>query len=240
MEQRNQHQQGSIDSDQSVAVLTENLTKRFGYKVAVNKVNLQVPRGTIFSILGPNGAGKSTLIKMIATILTASSGRLYIFQKDVTKASYQVKKRIGYLAHQSLLYDEFTSLENLVFYLKMMGKPEKEGPGPNPNQQLDKFIRLFGIESLLHEPVSQLSSGQRKRVDLIRTLAHNPELLVLDEIFAGLDEKSTDIVQKFLRQVKNRKTIILTTHNKDLAYAFSDWICLLKKGKIQDVHAPKR
>ncbi|MFQ5820326.1 MAG: ABC transporter ATP-binding protein [Candidatus Heimdallarchaeota archaeon] len=238
MEQRNQHQQGSTDSDQSVAVLTENLTKRFGYKVAVNKVNLQVPRGTIFSILGPNGAGKSTLIKMIATILSASSGQLYIFQKDVTEASYQVKKRIGYLAHQSLLYDEFTSLENLVFYLKMMGKSDKGGQ--NPNQRLDKFIGLFGIESFLHEPVSQLSSGQRKRVDLVRTLAHDPELLVLDEIFAGLDEKSANIVQNFLRQVTNRKTIVLTTHNKDLAYTFSDWICLLKKGKIQDIHAPKR
>jgi len=225
-----------MDFDRSFAILTENLTKRFGYKVVVNQVNLQVPKGTIFSILGPNGAGKSTLIKMIATVLSASSGRIYILQKDVTEESYLIKQKIGYLAHQSLLYDEFTALENLHFYLKMMGK-SNEG---NKNQRLNKLIVRFGLESFLHEPVSQLSSGQRKRVDVVRTLAHDPEILVLDEVFAGLDEKSTELLQRFLRQVKNKKTIVLTTHNKDLAYEFSDLICFLKKGKIQEINVPKR
>jgi len=84
-----------------------------------------------------------------------------------------------------------------------------------------------------------LSSGQRKRVDVVRTLAHDPELLVLDEIFAGLDSKSTELVQRFLKQVKHQKTIIMTTHNKDLAREFSDLICILKKGKIQEVYVPK-
>jgi len=238
MEQRTQHPQEFMDPDHSVAVLLESLTKRFGYKVVVNQISLQIPKGTIFSILGPNGAGKSTLIKMIATILTPSSGRLYVFQQDVTEASYRLKKKIGYLAHHSLLYDEFSAIENLVFYLKMMGNPSEENA--SSQRRLNELIELFGVEPFLDEPVSHLSSGQRKRVDLVRTLAHDPELLVLDEVFAGLDEKSSDIVQTFLQQVKPQKTIILTTHNKDLAYHFSDWICLLKRGHLQDIHAPKR
>lgn len=92
MERSIQYPHASKNSDHSVVVLLENLSKRFDYKVVINQVNLQVPKGTIFSILGPNGAGKSTLIKMIATILSPSSGRLYIFQKDVKEAVYQLIK----------------------------------------------------------------------------------------------------------------------------------------------------
>ncbi len=238
MGQQSRHLQTSAITDPSIAVLTENLIKRYLYKPIVNRVNLQIPKGSIFSILGPNGAGKSTLIKMIATVLPPSAGQLFVFQHDVKEASYQIKNQIGYMAHQSLLYDELSGWENLVFYLKLMGL--KKDNQTNLESRLTKFINLFDVKPFLHEPAAHLSSGQRKRVDLVRTLAHDPNLLVLDEVFTGLDERSTDIVLTFLNQIKQQKTIVLTTHNKNLAHEFSDWICILNKGRIQDIYVPKQ
>jgi ABC-type multidrug transport system ATPase subunit len=209
-------------------VKTSNLSKSYGDIFAIKDVNIEINKGEIFGLMGPNGAGKSTLIRILSTLTRSSSGKASIFGYDLRKDQRQVKKLIGIVLHHNLLYDELTAKENLSYYLRLYGFRDKE--------TIEKIIfektSQFNIADRVDDQIGTLSSGQRKRFDIIRATIHNPKLLLLDEPFSGLDRQGIDQLKRFFNSTKKNSTILFSTHNQQIGQEVTDSIATLEKGRI--------
>lgn len=146
---------------------------------------------------------------------------------DPQEESEEVKKRIGLVGDKPLLYEELTGIENLWFYSKLFGLSSDFF-----KSQLDDLAPRFGIQTWLQEPVKNLSTGLKKRLDLVRSLMHNPELLLLDEPFSGLDKDTTEDFWDYLNEFRNLRTTVVTTHNLALGAALCDEYVTLRKGVV--------
>ncbi|WP_455281969.1 ABC transporter ATP-binding protein [[Eubacterium] cellulosolvens] len=209
-------------------VKTSNLSKCYGDIFAIKDVSIEINKGEIFGLMGPNGAGKSTLIRILSTLTRSSSGKASIFGYDLRKDQHQVKKLIGIVLHHNLLYDELTAKENLSYYLRLYGFRDKE--------TIEKIIfektSQFNIAARVDDQIGTLSSGQRKRFDIIRATLHNPKLMLLDEPFSGLDRQGIDQLKIFFYSKKKNSTILFSTHNQQIGEEVSDRIATLEKGRI--------
>lgn len=215
----------------NIAVEAKGLTKQYGYIYGVKDASFQVYEGEVFGLFGPNGAGKTTLLRLMAMLTRPSEGELRIGELDAVKNSEELKREIGILTHHSLLYDDLTGRENLEFYLKMQGFTEKG----ELSKRINEVARLFGIEDRLDDPVRTLSSGLRRRFDLARSIIHEPKLLFLDEPLSGLDVESVNVLKNFLLQHKGEWTVILSTHNFEVAKEICDRIAFMKDGKLVEI-----
>ena len=205
-----------------------NLTKNYGDIFAIKDVNIELAQGEIFSLMGPNGAGKSTLIKILSTLIRSSSGKATISGYDLKKDQNQIKKLIGVVLHHNLLYDELTAKEKLTYYLILYvfrNKAEIE-------QIISEKTSQFKIAELIEDQVGTLSSGQKKRFDIIRATIHKPKLLLLDEPFSGLDQQGIEQLKDFFHSTKNTSTILFSTHNQQIGEEVSDKTTTLEKGRI--------
>jgi ABC-type multidrug transport system ATPase subunit len=209
-------------------VKTSNLSKSYGDIFAIRDVSIELAEGEIFGLMGPNGAGKSTLIRILSTLTRSSSGNASICRYDLKKDQNQVKRLIGVVLHYNLLYDELTAKENLSYYLRLYGFRNKE--------TIEKIIfekaSQFKIFDLIEDQIGTLSSGQKKRFDIIRATVHNPKLMLLDEPFSGLDEIGIEQLKDFFNSTKKTSTILFSTHNQQIGEEVSDRITRLEKGRI--------
>lgn len=205
----------------TAAVEIINVSKKYGYTVALHPLSLEIEQGDSVALLGPNGAGKTTLIKTVATQLLPSSGSVKVFGKDAAKEGEQVRKRTGFVAHESFLYDELTVEENLLFYEKFF--PATRDP--------EELIALLNLEEWYRAPVKQLSYGLRKRADIARALIHNPSLVIVDELFGGLDEETCNLLVGYFKQQKEI-TLLISSHSLDLAKQLCKRAIFLNKGKL--------
>jgi ABC-type multidrug transport system ATPase subunit len=146
---------------------------------------------------------------------------------DPIEESIEVCERIGLVGDKALLYGELTGYENLEFYAGLYGL-NKETLDNNATQMAE----IFGVKSWLHEPVKILSTGLRKRFDIVRALLHEPNLLLLDEPFSGLDRDTTEVFKSYLEEQRNSRTVVLTTHNLQLGSELCDTFVTLRKGEI--------
>jgi heme exporter protein A len=179
------------------------LTRTFGIVTAVKDVDLEVSRGDFITIFGPNGAGKTTLLRMIASLTRPTRGEL-IFQPDSGKQS---RKSIGYASHQSLLYNEMTAQENLEFYARLYVLPEGK-------RRVGQMLEKMGLGEARHQRVGGYSRGMKQRLTLARALLHEPQLLLLDEPYTGLDQHASRVLTGMLQKQKEEgTTILLMTHN---------------------------
>lgn len=209
----------------TAAVEIINVSKRYGHTVALHPLSLEIEHGDSVALLGPNGAGKTTLMKTVATHLFPSSGRAKIYGKDAVKNGEEVRKQIGFVAHESFLYDELTVEENLLFYREFFPT----------SQDLEELIALLNLKEWFRAPVKQLSYGLRKRADIARALVHNPELVITDELFAGLDEETCNLLVSYFKQQKE-KTLLISSHSLDWAKRLCKRGIFLNKGKLaQDI-----
>jgi len=220
----------------SYLVRLSNVSKKYGNRFGLRDVSLAVEDHEVFGLMGPNGAGKSTLLRILATLTKPTSGEATIAGYDVTEKSHLVKGLIGVCLHQSLLYDELTGKENLSFYLRLYGCRDRE----TARQLIVDKSSLFGIEARLDDPVGTLSSGQRKRLDIIRATIHGPRLLLLDEPLAGLDSEGLEYFKNFLKNAKKKSTIMFSTHSLEVAHEISNRICTLKEGRLAELRYAKR
>ncbi len=211
----------------SKAIETFELTRRYGYRVALREVSLSFSKNGIQGLFGSNGAGKTTLMRVISTLLRPHGGKISVMGFDPQEESEEVKKRIGLVGDKPLLYEELTGFENLWFYSKLFGLSSDFF-----KSQLDGLAPRFGIQSWLQEPVKNLSTGLKKRLDIVRSLIHNPELLLLDEPFSGLDKDTTEDFWNYLNEFRNLRTTIVTTHNLALGAALCDEFVTLRKGVV--------
>lgn len=205
------------------------VSKKYGYVYALKNVSFKVQHGEIIGLLGPNGSGKTTLLKLLATLTSPTEGTVVIFGFNSVEDGKEIRQRVGYIAHDSLLYKDLSGEENINFFTQFYTFSRRQELQPS----VDQLLNLMKISSWRHEPIKHLSAGLKKRFDLTRAILHDPSLLLLDEPFTGLDVESVDILRRYIKSIKGIKTVFLSTHDIEQATNLCDRIILLKKGLIQ-------
>ncbi len=204
----------------------KNLQKRFGRKVILNNLNLDVDKGDFLVLFGPNGAGKTTLIKILSTLARASSGDVTINGYDMREEGIDLRASIGMISHNPFLYDDLTLFENLRFYSRMYGLKKDE-------KTIKALIDEVGLLHRLNDRVGEFSRGMKQRAAVARAVIHDPPVLLLDEPYTGLDYKAwgmlTDMLSGFHR---DGKTIFLITHNVELGHRIGARLACLVNGKV--------
>lgn len=225
-----------IESTNEYMIRVEHLGKSYGDLVAVNDVSFNVRSGQLYSLLGPNGAGKSTTINILSCNLQPSAGDVFIHGYSVKHHASEVRKYIGICPQENVLYNHLSVLENLLFFGKMYDVPMSI-----LMPRAEELIQKLGLEEKKHARLDGLSGGQKRRVNLLVGLVHDPEILFLDEPTAGLDPQTRRLLWDYLSELKERKkTIILTTHYMDEADVLSDWVGIIDHGKLIAENTPEK
>ncbi len=208
-------------------IRAENLTKRYGRHVAINKLNFSIERGEILGFLGPNGAGKSTTMNIITGYLSATEGRVLVDDLDVLEHPNEVKSKIGYLPELPPLYLDMTVID----YLKFVGelkKVDKKELLPN----LERIMDVVKIEDVRNRLIKNLSKGYRQRVGLAQALVGNPEVLILDEPTIGLDPKQIIEIRNLIKSLREDHTIVLSSHVLPEVSAVCERVLIVNRGEI--------
>jgi heme exporter protein A len=207
-----------------LVVEAEGLGRRFTSVLALADLDLEIHAGESLTIFGPNGAGKTTLVKLLATVLRPSAGRLRLFGEERPRAA--VRRRIGLLSHGSFLYGELTAVENLGFYAGLYGVA-------SPAARIDEMLAEVGLEPWRGRLVKTFSRGMEQRLALARTFLHDPDLLLLDEPYSGLDPQAVAHLQEILVRFHRRgKAIVLTTHDIGRGLEVCDRAAVLRGGRL--------
>jgi ABC-2 type transport system ATP-binding protein len=219
------------------AIEVEGLTKVFNRSlVAVDHISFNVERGEIFGFLGPNGAGKTTTIKMLCTLLLPTEGKAEVDSFDVVRQADEVRKKIGVVTEKLVAYDALTPLENLTVFGRLYGMDS--GVLKRRSEELLKLVDLWDFRK---SRVGNFSSGMRQRLNVVRALIHDPEIIFLDEPTIGLDPTTAHNIRELVKRLnkEGKKTILLTTHYMDEADRLSDRIGIIDYGKIVALDTPK-
>ncbi len=214
-------------SPASPAVLVRDLRKSYGLKAAVDGVDLEVPRGSFFGFLGPNGAGKSTTIRMLTGLIPADSGSIEILGFRLPEQELEVKKHIGLVPDESLLFDRLTGVEFLEFVGRMYGLPR-----PTAVERARGLMELFQLQAD-RKIIAEYSKGMRKRIAMAASLIHHPDLFLMDEPFEGVDAVGARLMKDILiDQVRRGATIFLTSHVLEVVERLCDRVAIINHGKI--------
>lgn len=218
----------------STCLNMNNLSKLYGTNKAIDNVNLQVKSGIIFGFLGPNGAGKSTIIKILTTLIPPTSGTLSILGIDAIKYPSKIRKRIGVVLQQPSYEPTLSVEKSLEKYGMMWDIPKTEC-----RKRVEKLLRDFDLEKIKKKRNSDLSIGQRRRVQVAREFMHDLDLLFLDEPTVGLDIESKRKLLEYLKEkVKTGLTIFYTTHILSEVEYICDEIAIINHGKIITIDTP--
>jgi len=204
---------------------TKDVVKKYAHHLALNKVSISVPQGTVFGLLGPNGAGKTTLIRIITRITAPDSGEVLL---EGRPSRAEDVYRIGYLPEERGLYKKMKVGEQAMYLAQLRGLSKQDA-----HRELMIWFKRFDIMSWYNRKVEELSKGMQQKVQFISTVIHNPDLLIFDEPFSGFDPVNADIVKnEMLRLKEEGKTIILSTHNMESVEALCDNIALIHKSEV--------
>jgi ABC-type multidrug transport system ATPase subunit len=206
----------------TTVVEIKEVSKKYGYMWALKPISIKIEDGDSVAILGPNGAGKTTLIKILATHISPTRGKVKICGKEISEDKEKVKKKIGFVAHESFLYEELTIEENLSFYGKLFSVDKDD---------VVEVIKLLDLEKWYETPIKRLSYGLRKRADIARALIHNPELMLIDELFSGLDESTRNLMVDHFRN-KWEKTVLISSHSLEWSKRLCRRGIFLEKGTL--------
>lgn len=206
----------------------EGLTKTYGKFVAVDNIDLHVPRGTMFGFLGPNGAGKTTTLRIIAGIMRPTAGRIWLGGDDVVADPMAAKARLGFIPDRPFLYEKLTGAEFLRFVAGLYGQD-----GEVVEKRIDELLEVFELTRWKHELIESYSHGMRQKLIISSALIHRPECIVVDEPMVGLDPKAARLLKDIFRQFVNRGgTVLMSTHTLDIAETMCDKIAIIQAGKI--------
>ncbi len=207
-----------------------NLIKKFKKRTVVNGVNLEIKSGKITGLLGPNGAGKTTTFNMISGSLKPDGGSIFLEDVNITKMPMYKRARmgIGYLAQESSVFRKLTAEQNLLAIFELLKISDKE-----KEKRLDELIEKFGLEKVRKLPVMSLSGGERRRVEVARSLISSPKFILLDEPFSGIDPIAVEDMQDILIDLKNDSIgILITDHNVREALRICNSAYIINDGKI--------
>jgi ABC-2 type transport system ATP-binding protein len=212
-------------------IQTENLTKKFGDFVAVDRLSLDIKEGEVFGFLGPNGAGKTTTVRMLTSLIGPSSGTARIMGFRVGADDQQIRRNVGILTETPGLYDRLSAKRNLMIYAHLYEVPDPAG-------QVEKYLRLLGLWDRRADAAGTFSKGMRQKLAIARALLHEPTILFLDEPTAGLDPEAAKLVRDFIDELRGQgRTIFMCTHNLDEADRLCDRVAVFKK-RLRVVDAP--
>ena len=208
----------------------ENLIKKYGDFYAVNDIDLNLKKGEVVGLLGPNGAGKTTTFYMITGMIRPSSGKIIFGDKDITKSPMYKRARmgIGYLAQEPSIFGKLSVEDNLKIVLETIISSKEE-----QNNLIDKLLNEFNISHIRNNMGAGLSGGERRRVEICRTLALKPDFVLLDEPFAGVDPIAVEDIQQMIISLKQQNIgVLITDHNVRETLSITDRSYLLHGGKI--------
>lgn len=209
------------------AIAVSDLRKSYGGKPAVDGLTLTVPRGCFYGFLGPNGAGKSTTIRMLTGLIPPDSGSIEILGLRLPEQEIEIKRRIGLVPDESLLFDRLTGAEFLEFVGRMYGLPRGVAA-----ERARELLELFELEEN-RKLIGEYSKGMRKRTAMAAALIHNPELFLMDEPFEGVDAVGARLMKDILLdQVRRGATIFLTSHVLEVVERLCDRVAIIHEGRI--------
>ena len=211
-------------SPSSDVLVIDGVTKRFGRHVAVDDLSLRIPRGCIYGFLGPNGAGKTTTIRMVMSILLPDSGTITVLGHPNAES---VKDRLGYLPEEKGLYKKMKVGEIVTYFGRLKGMDARTARG-----RAKELLEKHGLGDWTTKRCEALSKGMGQKVQVLGTLLHEPELVILDEPFSGLDPVNRQVLQELILDIKRQgRTVIFSTHVMEQAEQLCDYIFLMNKGR---------
>jgi len=212
----------------STAISVRDLRKVYGNKAADEGLNLTVPRGCFFGLLGPNGAGKSTTIRMLTGLIPPTSGSIELLGMPMPEQGLEIKKRVGLVPDESLLFDRLTGGEFLEFVGRMYGLARLVA-----RERARELLELFELHENDRKLIAEYSKGMRKRVAMAASLIHHPDLFLMDEPFEGVDAVGARLMKDILvDQVRRGATIFLTSHVLEVVERLCDRVAIIHDGRI--------
>lgn len=200
------------------------LSKQFGELKALDDLYFTIPKGTILGLIGQNGAGKTTTFRLILDFLRADTGKVFWNGRELTEKDYNI---IGYLPEERGLYPKISIEEQLIYFAKLRGKSKKEiAP------KIDEWLEKFEVKGKKTDKVKSLSKGNQQKVQVIATLIHEPELIILDEPFSGLDPVNAELLKDAIIELKDKGAcVIFSSHNMDNVEKICDHLIMLRNGR---------
>jgi ABC-2 type transport system ATP-binding protein len=207
----------------------DNVTRKYGTKVAVSDLTLHIPTGELFAFLGPNGAGKTTTIKMMVGLLRPSSGTIRLCGYDVSQRQLAANRLLGYIPDVPYLYDKLSGIEFLRFIAEMYGL-DKRSAGEKIAEQID----AFGLDDFVEDLTESYSHGMKQRLTFAAAMLHDPKVLVIDEPMVGLDPRGVRLVKDLLRaRAAAGQTIFMSTHLLSIAEEIADRVGIVESGRLR-------
>lgn len=208
-------------------IKVENLTKKFGEFLALDKVSFEVRKGEVLGFLGPNGAGKTTTMRILTGLISPTGGDIKVENLNVLDNSLEIRKMIGYLPESVPLYEDMKVYEYLKFMAEMRGVKKSQLV-----DKIRKITDMCGLKRVIRQPISELSKGYRQRVGLAQAMINDPDILVLDEPTSGLDPNQIVEIRNLIKKIGENKTVILSTHILQEVNATCDRVVIINNGKI--------
>jgi|Deesub1362A_J573_1020465.scaffolds.fasta_scaffold01079_8 heme exporter protein A len=204
----------------------KNLIKSFGRKRVLKGVNLKIKKGEFLTLFGPNGAGKTTLLKTVATVINPDRGEIIVNGSKLSEEAIEIRRKVGFVSHNPLLYDDLTSEENLKFYARMYEVKDYE-------RKIDFLLKKVGLFHRKYDLVRTFSRGMLQRLAIARTLVHDPEILLLDEPYTGLDPGASNMLDELLSALKEEgHTFFMTSHDLEKGYNLATRVAVIVDGEI--------
>ena len=217
-----------MNASNGTIIQTHDLTKTFKGVNALQALNLNVPKNSIFGFLGPNGAGKTTTIKLLLGLSRPTSGSASIFGMDIVNDSTRIRRRIGYLAQEPRYYEHLTARQTLRFAARFF----YTGPQKAIEDRIKNTLELVGLEDKADRPIKGFSGGERQRLGIAQAQINFPDLLILDEPAASLDPMGRRDVLEVMERLRKHTTIFYSTHILSDVQRVSDTVAILKKGQL--------
>jgi heme exporter protein A len=209
-----------------LALESENIRKTFGHFTALAGVTLNVERGEFLALFGRNGAGKTTFLKIAATLVRHTQGKLRIQGVDISENPEKARRQIGFLSHNTYLYRDLNPVENLRFFAALYGVK-------NPGDRIQSLLDRVGLRRRAADPVRSFSRGLHQRLGIARVMLHDPSIILLDEPYTGLDANAVETLNQMLDEAAaDGKTIILTTHDLDQGLRSATKAAIIDRGKV--------
>jgi len=210
----------------SPPVAARGLTRRYGPLRALDGVDFDLAQGDFLTVFGPNGAGKTTLLRILALLVRPTSGTLSIFGLDPRRATEQVKHRIGLIGHNGFVYGGLTARDNLLFYARLYDVPDAAA-------RCDTLLEEVGLSDRADDPVRTFSRGMQQRLSIARALIHDPDLVLLDEPYTGLDQHASRTLRGILEQVRGRgRSVVMVTHHLEEGLEVSTRVSIMSRGRF--------
>lgn len=213
------------------AIETKKLTEVFGDRKALDKVSIEVPEGAFLSIFGPNGAGKTTLVRTLATLSRATSGTALVAGFDAKEEPDKVREHIGLISHNPMLYPDLTAMENLMFTAQLYGVV-------NAEERVRELLRAVELDHRRFDVVRTFSRGMTQRLSIARALMNDPDVVFLDEPYAGLDPHAVEIFDGLIEQLRDGRTFIMVSHDLQKGFDVCTHALVLARGRVVS-YAPK-